>query len=97
MKVLNYMLVIRETAIIYDKDLDPIAHKANVARLIGRQVAHQCFGFFNPSWFYHWIHNGIAMLFAADAINQVVSSMSICPHDLKNDLFYYIYIQGDSE
>jgi len=51
-----------------------------VARLIGRQVAHQCFGFFNPSWFYHWIHEGIAMLFAADAINKVISSTSFYLH-----------------
>jgi len=63
-----------------------------VARLIGRQVAHQCFGFFNPSWFYHWIHEGIAMLFAADAINKVVYSTSFCSRDLKNDIFCYIYI-----
>jgi len=66
-------IIFRETAIIYDKDLDSIAHKANVARLIGHQVAHQCFGFLNPFWFYHWIHEGIAMLFAVDAINKVVS------------------------
>jgi len=70
--------------------MDSIAHKANMARLIGRQVAHQCFGFFNPSWFYHWILEGIAMLFAADAINKV-SSTSFCAHDLKNDIFRYIY------
>jgi len=64
-----------------------------VARLIGHQVVHQCFGFINPSWFNHWIHNGIAMLFAADAINKVISSMPFCSHGLKNDIFHYIYVK----
>jgi len=68
-----------------------MAHNANVARLIGRQVAHQCLGSFNPFWFHHWIHEGIAMLFAIDAINKVVFFNVILFTQSKKFIIYIIY------
>jgi len=64
----------RETDLICEVEFDPAARKINVARLLGREMAHQCFNNFgNPFWWStSWFNEGTAMLFAVDAINKVV-------------------------
>ncbi|KAL6258047.1 hypothetical protein P5V15_009965 [Pogonomyrmex californicus] len=50
---------------IYNKEIDPIARKIELSRIIGRKVVGQLFGTaVSPSWWsYMWLNEGIATLF----------------------------------
>jgi len=66
-------MIFRENTIIYDEKLDSIAHKVEVAQLIGYKMTYQLFGnIVSPSWWsYLWLHEGLSVLFGIDAINKV--------------------------
>ncbi|XP_029672009.1 glutamyl aminopeptidase-like [Formica exsecta] len=70
----NWGLVLnRETSIMYDENLHSVAHKINVARLIGREMIYQWFGhLINQFWSSHlWLIDGLTMLFGTDIINSI--------------------------
>ncbi|XP_025268327.1 aminopeptidase N-like [Camponotus floridanus] len=62
----------RETAIMYDKEVDSFAHKIEVACLIACQVAYQWFGItVSPSWWsYHWLNQGLATLLGIEVLHK---------------------------
>lgn len=67
--------VFRETAIIYDDEVDSVAHKIQIAHLIAREMVHQWLNIrMNPAswWSYHWLYEGLATLFGIDIINEVL-------------------------
>ena len=65
-------MLFRETAVIFREE-DPLMRKPEIARLIGRSIAYQCFrNRISPSWWsYMWLIEGITTLFALDAIDEV--------------------------
>ncbi|XP_025073447.1 aminopeptidase N-like [Pogonomyrmex barbatus] len=64
----------REEDIIYNEEIDPIARKIELSRIIGRKVVGQVFGTaVSPSWWsYMWLNEGIATLFGVYIINQTM-------------------------
>ncbi|XP_072750367.1 aminopeptidase N-like [Anoplolepis gracilipes] len=67
------LLLNRETDIIYDKNLDSVAHKIKVAQLIGRKMAYQWFvNVINPfSSSELWLIDGLTTLYGIDAIDSI--------------------------
>ncbi|XP_072752506.1 aminopeptidase N-like [Anoplolepis gracilipes] len=75
------LLLNSETDIIYDKNLDSVAHKIKVAWLIGRKMAYQWFAdkpIINPFWlgtFWGssglWLIDGLTTLSGLYAINSI--------------------------
>ncbi|EFN64069.1 Leucyl-cystinyl aminopeptidase, partial [Camponotus floridanus] len=53
-------MVFRETDIIYDEELDPVARKMRIARLIARRMTQKYIGnLLNPPyWFHQWLNEG---------------------------------------
>ncbi|EGI60260.1 Aminopeptidase Q [Acromyrmex echinatior] len=66
------LIYYRETAVIFREEEDPLMRKPEIARLIGRSIAYQCFkNHISPSWWsYMWLIEGITTLFALDAIDE---------------------------
>ncbi|KAL6446046.1 hypothetical protein ACFW04_001007 [Cataglyphis niger] len=63
-----------ETTVVYDNEVDSIAHKREIAHLIAREMIHQWSHFRMNSaswWSYHWLYEGFATLFGADIVNQI--------------------------
>ncbi|XP_072749368.1 thyrotropin-releasing hormone-degrading ectoenzyme-like [Anoplolepis gracilipes] len=69
------LLLNSETDITYDKNLDSVAHKIKVARLIGRNMAYQWFGdVINTFWSSElWLIDGLTTLYGIDAINSILN------------------------
>jgi len=69
-------MVFRETAIIYDEKLDPVARKLRIAHLIAREMAKKYIGnLLNPSyWFHQWLNEGFLMYLQEYIIEKVVLS-----------------------
>ncbi|XP_072750378.1 aminopeptidase N-like [Anoplolepis gracilipes] len=67
------LLLNRKTDIIYDENLDSVAHKIEVARLIGRKMAYQWFAdIINPFWSSElWLIDGLTTLFGLYAIDSI--------------------------
>ncbi|XP_072752778.1 uncharacterized protein [Anoplolepis gracilipes] len=68
------LLLNRETDIIYDENLDSVAHKIEVARLIGRKMAYHWFAdIINPFWSSElWLIDGLTTLYGIDAIDSIL-------------------------
>ncbi|KAG5325956.1 AMPE aminopeptidase, partial [Acromyrmex heyeri] len=66
------LIYYRETAVIFSEEEDPLMRQPEIARLIGRSIAYQCFrNRIGPSWWsYMWLIEGITTLFALDAIDE---------------------------
>ncbi|XP_072767146.1 aminopeptidase N-like [Anoplolepis gracilipes] len=66
------LLLNSETDIIYDKNLDSVAHKIKVAQLIGRKMAYQWFADkINPFWSSElWLIDGLTTLYGIDVIDS---------------------------
>ncbi|XP_029176832.1 aminopeptidase N-like [Nylanderia fulva] len=62
----------RETDIIYDKNLYPVAHKIEVAQLVGRKVTQQWFENMmnNPLVSDFWFKNGLITLLATYVVQK---------------------------
>ncbi|XP_011630366.1 aminopeptidase M1-like isoform X2 [Pogonomyrmex barbatus] len=62
----------REEDIIYNEEINSIARKIELSRIIGRKVVGQLFDTaISPSWWsYMWLNEGIATLFGVYIINQ---------------------------
>jgi len=66
----RFIIIFRETDLIYDEQLDPVMRKMEVARLIAPKIAYQWFSnVFSLSHF--WLHDGLATLFGEEAIAKV--------------------------
>ncbi|KAL6258107.1 hypothetical protein P5V15_010024 [Pogonomyrmex californicus] len=67
-------ILYREEDIIYNKEIDPIARKIELSRIIGRKVVGQLFGTAVSSswWSYMWLNEGIARLFGVYTINKIM-------------------------
>ncbi|XP_072767118.1 glutamyl aminopeptidase-like isoform X2 [Anoplolepis gracilipes] len=67
------LLLNSETDIIYDENLDSVAHKIKVARLIGRKMAYQWFAdIINSVWLSElWLIDGLTTLYGIDAIDSI--------------------------
>jgi len=62
---------------MYDENLDPVMTKINMARLVARTVAHQCFdNMMSSSLWSHMLKEGIYMLLGANVINKVNFSIT---------------------
>ncbi|XP_072754006.1 aminopeptidase N-like isoform X2 [Anoplolepis gracilipes] len=68
------LLVNSEADIIYDKNLDSVAHKIEVARLIGRKMAYQWFAdVINPFKSSElWLIDGVTTLYGLNAIDSTL-------------------------
>ncbi|XP_072754641.1 aminopeptidase N-like [Anoplolepis gracilipes] len=68
------LLLNRESNVIYNENLDSVAHKIEVARLIGRKMTYQWFAdVINPSWSSElWLIDGLTTLYGIDAINSIL-------------------------
>ncbi|XP_018399167.1 PREDICTED: aminopeptidase N-like [Cyphomyrmex costatus] len=62
----------RETDVLYDKKLDFIAKKFEMAFMIARKMAHQYIGnlLAQSSWSYLWLNEGIATFLAMKIVKQ---------------------------
>jgi len=71
--VTTIIIIFREADLFYDKQLDLIMREMEVARLIASKIAYQWFSnIFSLSWSSHiWLHHGLAILFAEEAIVKV--------------------------
>jgi len=69
----TFMIIFRDTDLICNERLDPFMCKMEVARLIAPKIAYQWFSnVLSPSWWsYFWLHDGLATLFAEEAIVKV--------------------------
>jgi len=71
-----FVIIFREADLIYDEKLDPVMRKMEVARLIASKIAYQWFSnVFSLSHF--WLHEGLAILFAEEAIVKVFIIINI--------------------
>ena len=66
-------VVFREAAITYNKKLESVGRKVDVARLIAQKITHQWYtNLISPTWWTHlWLFEGLTTLLATDAINEV--------------------------
>jgi len=72
----TFVIIFRETDLIYDEQLDPVMRKMEVARLIAPKIAYQWFSnVFNPSYF--WLYDGFATLFGEKAVAKVSTFINI--------------------
>jgi len=66
----TFIIIFREADLIYDEQLDPVMRKMEIARLIAPKIAYQWFSnLFSLSNF--WLHDGLATLYAEEAIVKV--------------------------
>ncbi|XP_071646516.1 glutamyl aminopeptidase-like [Temnothorax longispinosus] len=70
------LVLYRETDVMYDKKLDSIAWKFEVARKVARKIVHQFFcNLIGQSWWsYMWLNEGIASFLATKIVKKYVHS-----------------------
>jgi len=72
----TFIIIFREADLIYDKQLDPVMRKMEIARLIASKIAYQWFSnLFSLSHF--WLHDGLATLYAEEAVVKVSTIIHI--------------------
>ncbi|XP_011878437.1 PREDICTED: glutamyl aminopeptidase-like [Vollenhovia emeryi] len=73
------LIFYREADVIYNKQLDPVMHKIEVARCIAHKIAYQVFGnIVSPlRWSYLWLHDGLATIFGEEATAQAFNNYGI--------------------
>jgi len=69
----TFIIIFREDDLIYDEKLDPVMRKIEIARFVAPKIAYQWFScVLSPSWWSHfWLYDGLATLFAEEAIVKV--------------------------
>ncbi|KYM96082.1 Aminopeptidase N [Cyphomyrmex costatus] len=71
----------READLVFDKQVDPVMRKMEIARLIAPKIAFQWFSnvyLGSISWqSYFWLHDGLAALFAEEAIVKTFNNSEI--------------------
>jgi len=74
MNLLFCHYIFREADIFYHHDLDPVARKIEVLRVIGYALADQWFtNHVVPSWWSDlWLNKGITELLSLDVLNEVI-------------------------
>ncbi|KAG5346782.1 AMPN Aminopeptidase, partial [Acromyrmex charruanus] len=85
------LIFYRETRVLYNEAIDPPSRKIEIMRLVTHEVVHHWLNnLVRLSWWsYLWIIDGIAGLFAANAINEIF------PDSRVSDLFV-VQMQHDS-
>jgi len=74
--VRSFIIIFRVDDLIYDEQLDPVMRKIEVARLIASKIAYQWFSnLFSLSHF--WLYDGLAILYAEEAIAKVSTIINI--------------------
>ncbi|KAG5311064.1 APM1 Aminopeptidase, partial [Acromyrmex insinuator] len=73
------LIFYREAAITYNKKLESVGRKVDVARLIAQKITHQWYtNLISPTWWTHlWLFEGLTTLLATDAINEVYPEFRI--------------------
>jgi len=77
--VRTFIIIFRETDLLYNEQLDPVMRKIEIARLTAPKIAYQWFGnVLSPSWWSHfWLYDGLATLFGEEAIDKVSTFINI--------------------
>jgi len=76
--VRTFKIIFREYDLIYDEELDPVMRKIEIARLVASKIVYQWFNYvLSPSWFFFWLYDGLATLFAEEAIVKVSTITNI--------------------
>jgi len=70
-------MIFRESDLFYDEQLDSIMREMEVARLIASWFSNV---FSSPWWHDIWLHDGLAILFAEEAIVKVSTFISFQPY-----------------
>ena len=69
---IKYTFSFSQPSISYDEELDPVAKKLDVTRLIAHEIALQQFHLFSSSWWsHHWLSEGLATLLGLEMIDAV--------------------------
>ena len=69
---IKYTYFFSQPSISYDKELDPVAKKLDVVRLIAHGIALQQFHLFSSFWWsHHWLSEGLAALLGLEMIDKV--------------------------
>ncbi|XP_029162774.1 aminopeptidase N-like [Nylanderia fulva] len=86
----------KETDIIYDKNLYPIAHKIEVAQLVGRKVTQQWFNNMlnNPFLSDFWFKKGLITLLATYAVNKIYPDYRIMDLFVVQNQHYSFNLDG---
>ncbi|XP_018050342.1 PREDICTED: aminopeptidase N-like [Atta colombica] len=73
------LIFYREAAITYNKKLESVGRKVDVARLIAQKIAYQWYSnLISPTWWLHaWLFEGLTTLLATDAINEIYPEFRI--------------------
>ena len=65
-------IFLSQPSISYDEELDPVAKKLDVVRLIAHGIALQQLHLFSSSWWsHHWLSEGLATLLGLEMIDKV--------------------------
>ncbi|XP_029167102.1 aminopeptidase M1-A-like [Nylanderia fulva] len=91
------LVLYRETDIIYNKYLYPIAHKIKVAQLVGRKVAQEWFYNMmnNPLVSISWFKNGLTTLLATYAVDKIYPDDRIINLFVVQNQHYSFHLDGD--
>ncbi|XP_029155978.1 aminopeptidase N-like, partial [Nylanderia fulva] len=86
----------KETDIIYDKNVYPVAHKIEVAQLVGRKVTQQWFNNMmnNPLVSDFWFKDGLITLLATYSVNKIYSDDRIINLFVVQDQHYCFNLNG---
>ncbi|XP_029157631.1 aminopeptidase M1-like, partial [Nylanderia fulva] len=92
------LVLYRETDIIYNKNLYSIAHKIEVAQLVGRKVTQQWFNNMmnNPSVSDFWFKQGLITLLATYAVNETYPDYRIINLFVVQNQHYSFNLDGDN-
>ncbi|XP_029173411.1 aminopeptidase M1-like [Nylanderia fulva] len=91
------LVLYRETDIIYDKNLYPIAQKIEVAQLVGRKVTQQWFNNMmnNPLLSDFWLKKGLTTLLATYTVNKAYPDYRIMNLFVVQNQHYSFNLDGN--
>ncbi|XP_029162710.1 aminopeptidase N-like [Nylanderia fulva] len=84
----------RETDIVYDKNLYPVAHKIQVTQLVGHAVAQQWFYNLNQQFPSFWFNKGLTTLLATYAVNEIYPDYRIINLFVVQNLHYSFHLDS---
>jgi len=77
--VRTFLIIFRESDLIYDEKLDTVMRKIEITRSIASNIACQWFGnaVFPTCWSCYRLNNGLATLFGEETTVKVILYLSI--------------------